>query len=120
MAQNFDLASLLAGIQQPVKRSAFLSYHHGGDQAYYNAFTQAFDDTYDILFNERKLCEGGQGYPGSRSRCDLFGLPRMRDACKPRAGASCHGRSTNAKHMTARRGGSGQRRIRCRDSAAAS
>lgn len=36
-------------IQAAVKRKVFVSYHHGGDQAYYNAFSQAFHDTYDVI-----------------------------------------------------------------------
>lgn len=35
--------------QAAVKRKVFVSYHHGGDQAYYNAFSQAFHDTYDVI-----------------------------------------------------------------------
>lgn len=71
MAQNFDLASLLAGIQQPVKRSVFLSYHHSGDQAYYDVFTKAFDDTYDILFDnslERQIDSDNVNYVLQRIR----------------------------------------------------
>jgi hypothetical protein len=37
------------GIQATVKRKVFVSYHHGGDQAYYNAFSQAFHDTYEVI-----------------------------------------------------------------------
>jgi MTH538 TIR-like domain (DUF1863) len=33
---------------QPIKRKVFVSYHHGGDQAYY-AFSKAFCDTYDVI-----------------------------------------------------------------------
>lgn len=36
-------------IQAAVKRKVFVSYHHGGDQAYYNAFSQAFHDAYEIV-----------------------------------------------------------------------
>jgi MTH538 TIR-like domain (DUF1863) len=39
------------GIPQTVKRRIFVSYHHGGDQAYYNAFSRAFDDTYEIIYD---------------------------------------------------------------------
>jgi hypothetical protein len=37
------------GSIQAVKRKVFVSYHHGGDQAYYDAFVHAFDRTYDIV-----------------------------------------------------------------------
>ncbi|ARW16879.1 TIR domain-containing protein [Komagataeibacter europaeus] len=36
-------------IQAAVKRKVFVSYHHDGDQPYYNAFSQAFHDTYDVI-----------------------------------------------------------------------
>lgn len=36
-------------IQAAVKRKVFVSYHHGGDQGYYNAFSKAFHDTYDVI-----------------------------------------------------------------------
>ena len=36
-------------IQAAVKRKVFVSYHHHGDQAYYNAFSQSFHDTYDVI-----------------------------------------------------------------------
>lgn len=37
------------GIQPSVKRKVFVSYHHGGDQAWYNAFSETFHDTYDVI-----------------------------------------------------------------------
>ncbi|GAB3588558.1 TIR domain-containing protein [Acetobacter peroxydans] len=36
-------------IQAAVKRKVFVSYHHDGDQAYYDAFSRAFHDTYDVI-----------------------------------------------------------------------
>jgi hypothetical protein len=71
MNEPFDLSSLFRGIQPPVKRSVFVSYHHGGDQAYYNAFTKAFDDTYDILFDnslERQIDSDNANYVLQRIR----------------------------------------------------
>jgi hypothetical protein len=35
--------------QQLTKRKVFVSYHHGGDQAYYNAFSNLFCDVYDVI-----------------------------------------------------------------------
>jgi hypothetical protein len=32
--------------QQTVRHKIFVSYHHGGDQSYYDAFLKAFHDTY--------------------------------------------------------------------------
>jgi hypothetical protein len=45
-------------IQPPVKHKIFVSYHHGGDQAYYDAFSTAFHDTYDVIYDnslERRI-----------------------------------------------------------------
>lgn len=33
----------------PAKRSLFVSFHHGGDRAYYDAFSKLFADTYDVI-----------------------------------------------------------------------
>lgn len=32
-----------------MKRKIFVSYHHGGDQAYYDAFSRTFYNTYDVI-----------------------------------------------------------------------
>jgi hypothetical protein len=37
------------GSIQAVKRKVFTSYHHGGDQAWYDAFARAFSTNYDVL-----------------------------------------------------------------------
>lgn len=34
-----------------IKRKVFVSYHHSGDQAYYDAFSKAFCDTYDVIMD---------------------------------------------------------------------
>jgi hypothetical protein len=33
------------------KRRVFVSYHHGGDQPYYDAFSRLFHDTYEAIFD---------------------------------------------------------------------
>lgn len=38
-------------IQMPIKHKVFVSYHHRGDQAYYDAFSRAFHDTYDVIYD---------------------------------------------------------------------
>jgi len=38
-------------IPQPVKHKIFVSYHHRGDQAYYDAFSHAFHDSYDVIYD---------------------------------------------------------------------
>lgn len=35
--------------QATPKRKIFVSYHHGNDQAYYDAFSASFHDTYDVI-----------------------------------------------------------------------
>ena len=39
------------GLNNPpvVKHRIFVSYHHGSDQAYYDAFSTKFHDTYDVI-----------------------------------------------------------------------
>jgi len=34
---------------QPAKRSIFVSYHHGGDRAYYDAFSRLFANSYQLV-----------------------------------------------------------------------
>jgi MTH538 TIR-like domain (DUF1863) len=36
---------------QTVKHKVFVSYHHRGDQAYYDAFSGAFHDVYDVIYD---------------------------------------------------------------------
>ncbi len=36
-------------IETSVKQTVFVSYHHGGDQAYYAAFAKAFCEVYDVI-----------------------------------------------------------------------
>ena len=36
-------------IQAALKRKVFVSYHHGGDQLYYETFSRVFHDTYDVI-----------------------------------------------------------------------
>jgi hypothetical protein len=35
--------------QAAIKRKVFVSYYHGGDQVYYDTFSRAFHDTYDVI-----------------------------------------------------------------------
>lgn len=36
----------------PVKRKVFVSYHHAGDQGYYDAFSRLFSDTFDVFYDK--------------------------------------------------------------------
>jgi len=46
MGLPFNLADLLAAT---VKRKVFVSYHHDSDQAYYDAFSNAFSEQYEVI-----------------------------------------------------------------------
>lgn len=39
---------------QSIKRRVFVSYHHGGDQAYYDEFSEKFDNVYGLI-HDRSL-----------------------------------------------------------------
>jgi hypothetical protein len=45
-------------IPTQIKRKVFVSYHHAGDQAYYDMFSRLFGDSYEAVFDnslERKV-----------------------------------------------------------------
>src|SRR6266446_4571048 len=47
----------LFGLAQ-TKRKIFVSYHHGGDRAYYDALSSTFHDHYDVIYDnspERRI-----------------------------------------------------------------
>lgn len=55
----------------PVKHRIFVSYHHGGDQSYYDAFSRAFHDTYDVIYDnslERRIDSDNVEYVMRRIR----------------------------------------------------
>lgn len=63
-----------------MKRKIFVSYHHAGDQAYYNAFSDTFHDTYDVVYDnslERTIDSDNVNYV----------MQRIRDTCI--TGSSC-------------------------------
>lgn len=76
-------ASLLNGgflTATPVRHKVFVSYHHGGDQAYYDAFSTTFHDGYDAIYDnslERKVDSDNA----------LYVMQRIRDTCI--TGTSC-------------------------------
>jgi len=51
---SYQFPGLLGAAYKAPKRKVFVSYHHSGDQAYYDAFTKTFSDTYDI-FHDKSL-----------------------------------------------------------------
>jgi hypothetical protein len=34
-----------------MKHRIFVSYHHGGDQPYYDVFSRTFHDTYEVIYD---------------------------------------------------------------------
>lgn len=60
---------------QPIKRKVFVSYHHGGDQAYYDAFSRGFCDLYDVIADnslERQIDSDNAEYVTRRIREDYI------------------------------------------------
>lgn len=53
------------GLASAVKHKVFVSYHHGGDQPYYDLFSKAFHDTYDVIYDnslERRIDSANVDY----------------------------------------------------------
>lgn len=44
-----NVNGLLAALVKPTRRKVFVSYHHGGDQAYYDEFSRFFHDQYEAI-----------------------------------------------------------------------
>lgn len=44
-----NVNGLLAALMKPIRRKVFVSYHHGGDQAYYDEFSRFFHDLYEAV-----------------------------------------------------------------------
>jgi hypothetical protein len=59
------MANGLLGELGVVKRKVFVSYHHGNDRPYYDAFIKAFSNTYDVIQDnsvERALDSANSDY----------------------------------------------------------
>lgn len=44
-----NVNGLLAALLKPTRRKVFVSYHHGGDQNYYDEFSRFFHDQYEAV-----------------------------------------------------------------------
>jgi hypothetical protein len=44
-----NISGLLAALTKPIRRKVFISYHHRGDQAYYDEFSRFFHDQYEAI-----------------------------------------------------------------------
>ncbi len=72
--------NLYQNIFAAVKRKIFVSYHHDGDQGYYNEFTRVFSETYDVVQDnslDRRIDSDNVDYV----------MQRIRDNCI--TGTSC-------------------------------
>ena len=63
--------SLLFNTEARVRRNVFVSYHHGGDQNYYNALSKVMDDDLSLVTDnslERKIDSSDHSYIMRRIR----------------------------------------------------
>lgn len=61
----------LLGISPPVRHKIFVSFHHASDQAYYDAFSRAFHDTHEVVYDnslERQVDSDNVDYVMRRIR----------------------------------------------------
>lgn len=68
---NNSLAALAAGLYRPTRRKVFISYHHSGDQAYYDEFSRFFHDHLETVFDnslERRIDSDNVDYVMQRIR----------------------------------------------------
>lgn len=66
-----SLAEMAAALYKPPRRKIFVSYHHGGDQAYYNEFSKFFHDGFEAVFDnslERQIESDSVDYVMQRIR----------------------------------------------------
>lgn len=71
----YDLAAslgiILAAMQSKIRRKIFVSYHHGGDQWYYNEFSRLFHDAWETVYDnslERQIDSDNTAYVMQRIR----------------------------------------------------
>lgn len=51
MSDLSTLRALLLNAARPARRRVFVSYHHRGDQVYYDAFSSTFHDQFEAVFD---------------------------------------------------------------------
>lgn len=51
MSYQYNSNSLLSQLLNTPRRKIFVSYHHDGDQLYYDSFTQTFAGGYDVIYD---------------------------------------------------------------------
>ncbi|MBU1236062.1 MAG: TIR domain-containing protein [Gammaproteobacteria bacterium] len=65
------VSTLMAALYKPPRRKVFVSYHHGGDQGYYNEFSRFFHDQFEAVFDnslERQIESDNVDYVMQRIR----------------------------------------------------
>ncbi len=65
------LADLAAALRKPARRKMFVSYHHRGDQVYYDEFSRFFHDQFEAVFDnslERQIDSENVDYVMQRIR----------------------------------------------------
>lgn len=68
---SYGLLGSSLGVKQQIKRKVFVSYHHGGDQSYYDAFSRVFHDAYEVIYDnslEREIDSDDVDYVMRRIR----------------------------------------------------
>jgi len=66
-----SIYDMLMRAQKPIKRSVFVSYHHGADQWYYNEFSRLHHDEYETIWDnslERRIDSDNVDYVIQRIR----------------------------------------------------
>lgn len=68
---NYGISTSASRPKVPVKHKVFISYHHQEDQAYYDAFSKKFHDTYNAIYDnslERRIDSDDVNYVMRRIR----------------------------------------------------
>ena len=68
---NASLGIIGAAMQRPKRPRIFVSYHHAGDQWFYNEFSRIFHDSYEAVYDnslERKIDSDNTAYVMQRIR----------------------------------------------------
>lgn len=68
---SYGILASGARILPPIRHRVFVSYHHAGDQAYYDAFSKTFHDGYEAIYDnslERRIDSDNAEYVIQRIR----------------------------------------------------
>ncbi|ABE46622.1 TIR domain-containing protein [Polaromonas sp. JS666] len=68
---SYGLLGSMQPIHPEIRHKVFVTYHHGGDQSYYDDFSNAFHDIYDVIYDnslERRVDSDDINYVMRRIR----------------------------------------------------